>query len=40
MLHEKAREAVADRRVDRERDAIRVREARLAERLASEREGH
>ena len=39
MLHEKAREAVADRRVDRERDAIRVREARLAERLASEREG-
>ena len=39
MLHEKAREAVADRRSDRERAAIRVREARLAERLASEREG-
>ena len=39
MIHEKAREAVADRRVDRERAAIRVREARLAERLASEREG-
>jgi putative copper resistance protein D len=39
MLHEKATEAVTDRRVDRERDAIRVREARLAERLASEREG-
>jgi hypothetical protein len=27
-----------DRRDDREREAIRVREARLAERLASERE--
>jgi putative membrane protein len=39
MLHEKANEALTDRRVDRERDAIRVREARLAERLASEREG-
>jgi putative membrane protein len=39
MLHEKAVEAVADRRFDRERDAIRIREARLAERLASEREG-
>jgi len=39
MLHEKALEAVADRRFDRERDAIRIREARLAERLASEREG-
>jgi putative copper resistance protein D len=39
MLHEKAIEAVADRRFDRERDAIRIREARLAERLASEREG-
>ena len=39
MIHEKAREAIADRRVDRERAAIRVREARLAERLASEREG-
>jgi putative membrane protein len=40
MLHEKSQEVVADRRVDRERAAIRVREARLAERLASEREGH
>jgi putative copper resistance protein D len=39
MLHEKSQEAVSDRRVDRQRDAIRVREARLAERLASEREG-
>jgi putative copper resistance protein D len=39
MLHEKAREVVADRRGDRELAAIRVREARLAERLASEREG-
>lgn len=39
MIHEKAREAIDDRRVDRERDAIRVRETRLAERLASEREG-
>jgi cytochrome c oxidase assembly factor CtaG len=39
MLHEKAQESAVDRRVDRERDAIRVREARLAERLASEREG-
>jgi putative membrane protein len=39
MLHEKAQEVVADRRVDRERAAIRVRETQLAERLASEREG-
>jgi putative copper resistance protein D len=39
MLHEKRQEAVADRRDDREREAIRVREARLAERLADEREG-
>ena len=39
MAHEKAREVAVDRRVDREREAIRVREARLAERLASEREG-
>jgi putative membrane protein len=39
MLHEKAQERVTDRRDDRERAAIRVREARLAERLASEREG-
>src|SRR6476469_5692328 len=29
MIHEKAREAIADRRVDRERAEIRVREARL-----------
>jgi putative membrane protein len=39
MLHEKRQEAAVDRRVDRERAAIRVREARLAERLAEEREG-
>lgn len=39
MLHETAQEVVADRRVDRERAAIQVREAQLAERLASEREG-
>ena len=39
MAHEKAREVDVDRRVDRERDALRVREARLAERLANEREG-
>ena len=39
MLHEKAQEVVTDRRVDRERAAIQVRETRLAERLASEREG-
>ena len=39
MAHEKAHEANVDRRVDREREAIRIREARLAERLASEREG-
>jgi putative copper resistance protein D len=39
MAHEKAHEATVDRRVDREREAIRVREARLAERLANEREG-
>jgi putative copper resistance protein D len=38
MLHEKAREAVVDRRLDAERDAIRVREARLADRLARDRE--
>jgi putative membrane protein len=39
MSHEKAREAISDRRGDRELAEIRVREARLAERLASEREG-
>ena len=39
MRHEKAREAADDRRVDRERDAIRARETRLAERLAGERDG-
>jgi putative copper resistance protein D len=39
MAHEQAREVDVDRRVDRERDALRVREARLAERLANEREG-
>jgi putative membrane protein len=38
MLHEKAQEAAVDRRVDRERAAIRDREVRLAERLAGERE--
>lgn len=38
MIHEKSLEAVADRRTDRERAAIREREVRLAERLASERE--
>jgi cytochrome c oxidase assembly factor CtaG len=39
MLHEKRHEAANDRRVDRERAAMRVREMRLAERLAEEREG-
>jgi len=39
MIHEKRQEAAIDRRVDRERDAMRVRELRLAERLAEEREG-
>jgi putative copper resistance protein D len=39
MAHEKRQEVAVDRRDDREREAIRVREARLAERLASEREG-
>ncbi len=38
MLHEKAQEAVVDRRLDAERDAIRIREARLADRLARDRE--
>jgi putative membrane protein len=39
MLHEKRHEAANDRRVDRERAAMRLREVRLAERLAEEREG-
>jgi len=39
MIHEKRQEAAMDRRVDRERAAMRVREVRLAERLAKEREG-
>ncbi|HEX5825185.1 MAG TPA: cytochrome c oxidase assembly protein [Candidatus Limnocylindrales bacterium] len=39
MGHEKRQEAAIDRRVDAERAALRVREARLAERLAEEREG-
>jgi putative copper resistance protein D len=39
MRHEQAREVADDRRVDAERDAIRVREVRLAERVASERMG-
>lgn len=39
MLHEKSQEAAVDRRVDAQRAALRVRETRLAERVASEREG-
>jgi putative copper resistance protein D len=39
MLYEKRHEAALDRRVDRERAAIRIRETRLAERLAEERDG-
>jgi putative membrane protein len=39
MIHEKSREEAVDRRLDAERAAIRVREAKLAERLAAEREG-
>jgi len=39
MLYEKRQEAVVDRRVDRERAAMRIRETRLAERLAEERDG-
>jgi putative copper resistance protein D len=38
MIHEKKQEAVVDRRLDAERAAIRAREAKLAERLAAERE--
>jgi putative membrane protein len=38
MAHEKRQEVAVDRRDGREREAIRAREARLAERLASERE--
>ena len=37
MLHEQRQQAAADRRVDVQRAAIRVREARHAERLAAER---
>ena len=39
MAFERRREADVDRRVDREREAIRAREALLAERLAAERDG-
>jgi putative copper resistance protein D len=39
MAFEGRREAVVDRRLDREREAIRTREVQLAERLAAEREG-
>jgi len=39
MLYEKRHEAALDRRVDRERAAIRIRETRLAERRAEERDG-
>jgi len=39
MVLEKRQEAATDRRVDRERAAIRIRETRLAERLAEERDG-
>jgi putative copper resistance protein D len=39
MAFEGRREAAVDRRLDREREAIRAREVQLAERLAAEREG-
>jgi putative membrane protein len=39
MRHEKRQEVAVDRRVDREREAIRIRETRLADRLAEERDG-
>jgi hypothetical protein len=39
MAFESRREADVDRRLDREREAIRARETVLAERLAAEREG-
>jgi putative membrane protein len=39
MRHEQRRELDVDRRLDAERAAIRVREARLAERLGAEQEG-
>jgi putative copper resistance protein D len=39
MAFESRREADVDRRLDREREAIRAREVQLAERLAAEREG-
>ena len=38
MRHEQDREAAVDRRLDAERAAIRMREAQLAERLATERD--
>jgi len=38
MRHETGREAAVDRRLDAEREAIRARETRLAERLTGERE--
>jgi cytochrome c oxidase assembly factor CtaG len=38
MIHEQKQEVVVDRRLDAERAAIRAREAKLAERLAAERE--
>ena len=39
MAFEARREVEVDRRLDREREAIRAREARLAERLSAERDG-
>jgi putative membrane protein len=39
MLHEERQEATLDRRLDAERAAIRERESKLAQRLASERDG-
>jgi putative membrane protein len=39
MAHEQHQERATDRRLDAEREAIRDREVRLAERLAGEREG-
>ena len=39
MVHEKSQEAAVDRRVDAQRAALRAREMRLAERVATERDG-
>jgi putative copper resistance protein D len=39
MAHDQHQERATDRRVDAEREAIRDREVRLAERLAGERDG-